>query len=541
MSEFLSSEKPLAANDGMRIKNITVTSGLKLDLPRTVVLCVVGGNNVGKSQFLREVKQGIVAQQAAPGILVESVEIDFEFADGDVANWLDDHGVQIPNASGQTVWKPRSLEGAQGFTLEIIRQLVGQTPRPNLQPIEEWFIRTLDSARRVGLATGGLGLVGMGQSLSGPLYELWLDGQKEADFSEICMRTFGFPLTLDRITGDVRLRVGKPGIAAPSLQHPTREYSDAVIALQSLAEQGDGVKNYLGMVLHLMTADEVVTIIDEPEAFLHPAQARALGRHLGDQAVKQERQLLTATHDRDFVLGLLEAECPVLFLRINRVGNTNTFAPLLPQNVQAVWDQAALRYSNLIQGLFHRVVVVCEGDPDCRWYAAVLDHIATTAGFSPEEALFVPGGGKDQIPLSLKALDSLNVDSFGLLDFDTLYDPIFIGRLASARRIPPERLVTCSRAISSQLKTDAMRKRAKETGLRGLPAGSCTTMAKEMIEILLAHKVLVVEAGQLESFDNSIGGHASTWLSQALARDLHKSSSEAARVLAPVVDALASR
>ena len=540
MSDTIPTIEARRANEGMRIQTITVKSGMTLNLPRTVVLCVVGGNNVGKSQFLRDINQSIVSEQAIAGILVESVSADIEFANGGVADWFAVHGVKTMDPNQGPVWRPRSLEGGSSYPLSTIQQWIEMTPRPYLASMADWFIRTLDSGRRVGLATGGLGYVGMGnQAGGGALYELWLDGGKEAEFSEICRRTFGFPLTLDRVTGNVQLRVGAPGVETPLLQHPTREYSDAARALPPLAEQGDGVKNYLGMVLHLMTADEAVTIIDEPEAFLHPAQARALGRHLGQQAVKQERQLLTATHDRDFVLGLLEAECPVLFVRINRDGNTNTFASLLPEDVQAIWDKPALRYSNLIQGLFHRAVIVCEGDPDCRWYAAVLDRLAADAGFSPEEALFVPGGGKNQVPASLKALDSLKVESFGLLDFDTLYDVDFMERLAIARDIPTDRLLTLSRAVLSQLSDPAMRKRAKETGLRGVPAGDCASMAKEMIALLKSHRILIVEAGQLESFDNSIGGHGSAWVSEALARGIHNTSGDAAAVLAPVAAAIA--
>ncbi len=528
-----------SANRGMRVSTITVKSGLVLELPKTVVLCVVGGNNVGKSQFLREVQQSIVAEQPTSGFLVDSVSVQFEFAGGDISGWLEEHGVQSTDPNRGVVWAARGLEGSSGHRLEHLQQWVSN-PRPYLTAIADWFIRALDSGRRVGLATGSLGIAGMLQPMGGPLYELWLDGDRESEFSDICMRTFGFPLTLDRVTGNVQLRVGTPSVETPPLQHPTREYTDAVANLPPVADQGDGVKNYLGMVLHLMTAHEAITIIDEPEAFLHPAQARALGRHLGQQAVKQERQLLTATHDRDFVLGLLEANCPVLFLRINRAGNTNSFAPLLPEDVQAIWDKPALRYSNLIQGLFHQAVVVCEGDPDCRWYAAVLDHLASQGTFSAEEVLFVPGGGKDQVPASLHALDSLQVQSFGLLDFDVLYDTSFIKRLALARQIPEERLLLLSRAIRSQLSTTAMRKRAKETGIRGLPAGNCATMADEMISILRSHRILVVEAGELESFDNTIGGHASAWVSEALARGIHKSSTEARAVLAPVIAALNS-
>ncbi|MET3567524.1 hypothetical protein ABIC47_003026 [Leifsonia sp. 563] len=537
--EHLDAETGLS-NAGLRIRRITVNSGLSMVVPDAAVVCVVGGNNVGKSSFLREVVRRITSPSYPAGLLVESVQYDLEFRNGDVAEWLEENGVMTVDPTQGHVYRPSGLDNGASHTLAAIRSWVNQEP-PYLDPIPDWFIGTLDSARRASLATGALGMVGLNQTLGGPLYALWRDGGREQEFSDICLRTFGFPLTLDRVTGNVHLRVGKPGVESPSLQNPTREYGDAVEALPSLHEQGDGVKNYLGMVLHLMTANEGVTVIDEPEAFLHPAQARALGRHLGEQALDKSRQLLTATHDRDFVLGLLETECPVTILRINRTGNSNTFAALSPEVVRSIWDKPALRYSNLIQGLFHRAVVVCEGDPDCRWYAAVLDHMSASRGFAPEEALFVPAGGKGQLPGSLLALDSLELQAYGILDFDCLYDVDYMEKLADARGIEPERLIQLSRAIRSQLNDEPMRKRAKQLGLRGLPAGNCPTMAKEMIDLLARHRILIVPVGELESFDNEIGGHASQWVTGALEKGLHTSAPEAEQLLSPVVAALQTR
>ncbi|MEA2900856.1 MAG: hypothetical protein QOH36_743 [Actinomycetota bacterium] len=405
-----------------------------------------------------------------------------------------------------------------------------------------WFVSVLDAGQRVGVATGNLGQPGMG-TVGGALQTLFRDGDRESELSDICVRIFGFPLTLDRVNGNVLLRIGTPGIPSPPLQHPTQEYADAVLALPALADQGDGVKNYLGMVLHLMTGQASIVVLDEPEAFLHPAQGRALGRHLGQQAAEHNRQLFTATHDRDFVLGLLESDCPTTLLRINRVGTMSSSAALDATEVKDIWDKPALRYSNVLQGLFHRAVAVCEADADCRWYGAVLDQMGRRIGVPSEEVLLVPAGGKAQVPICMNALAALDVRAFAILDFDAILDTDFIitllDSLKDAGEDLKEEVKRLTRTIKNQLTTPEQKRHAKMAGLQGLPAGDVTRMAKDVVSRLRSCGALVVAVGEMESFDRSLGGHGSAWVTAALTADRHLASPDAEALLEPILSALA--
>ena len=527
-----------------RLTRLTTRSGTTVEIPPVGVLCIVGGNNVGKSRLLADIQEHLRGQ-AHRGVVLKDLEFELDLTGDSCDDWIVEHSTYARSAGQPDVYGPPN--GGQHWQMDQIRHFMGGPGRPpQMGMLLDWFYRVLDAGQRVGIATSGMsmgggGAIGTHGAARSPMQMLFRDGEMEARLSEICEKTFGFPLTLDRANGEVMLRVGTPGVASPPLQPPTLEYADAVLALDPLYEQGDGVKNYLGMVLHLMTANEAVTVIDEPEAFLHPAQARALGRHLGNEARMNERQLLTATHDRDFVLGLLASECPVTFLRINRTGNHGTAASLGADHVKAIWDKPALRYSNILQGLFHRAVVVCEGDADCRWYGAVLDEMGKRAEVASEEALFVPGGGKSQVPSSLEALASLDVRAFAILDFDVLWDTAYIGGLLTTLGGENEQAVRLSRAIASQLPNPSQRKMAKEAGLAGLPAGDVTQMARRLIEILGTHRVLIVPVGELESFDRGIGGHGPAWVTGALSARRHLSSEKSNELLGPVLAALGGR
>jgi hypothetical protein len=467
-------------------------------------------------------------------VLIDGIAMGLSIKPEDAVDWLKNNSNETIDKNGVVMYQV--MGGDTKATPQNFHSLISTR---SIGPIIEWFIRNLDASQRSSVATSQAGS-GSLRNQSSSLHRLFRDGDLEEQLSLLCEKAFGFPLTLDRVNGSVMLRVGKPTLQSPLLQHPTIEYSNEVLDLPPLSEQGDGVKNYLGMVLHMMTGMESVTIFDEPEAFLHPAQARALGRHLGREVSRRSRQLITATHDRDFVLGLLGSGCPLTILRIDRVGNTNTFTSIDSSTIANIWSKPALRYSNLLQGLFHRTVVLCEGDADCQWYAAVADTIGDEQQIGTEEVLFVPGGGKDQLPASLTALTGLDISAFTITDFDSIYSENYIRVLLKAKGIQDDDLIAKAKSLHKLLVNDGRIQAAKDSGFAGVPSGSANTMAVSIVSRLREYKILIVPTGELESFDRTIGGHGPSWVSAALNRGSHQTSIEAKELVDPIVRSLSA-
>jgi hypothetical protein len=219
----------------------------------------------------------------------------------------------------------------------------------------------------------------------------------------------------------LQLRVGLPSVEAPKVDRITREYAKAIAELEPLENQGDGIKSLMGLLMPLVTTPSRIMLIDEPEAFLHPPQAKIVGTILGEISAERDIQLFLATHDRNLLVGLLEAEVPVTVIRLDRGAETTAVHQLNPQLVRELWDEPVLRYSNVLDGLFHRGVVLAEADGDCRFYAASLDG-ARTLPFAPGDIQFVPVGGKDGFPRVIKALRSVSVPLVVVADLDVLND-----------------------------------------------------------------------------------------------------------------------
>src|SRR5690625_5482020 len=94
---------------------------------------------------------------------------------------------------------------------------------------------------------------------------------------------------------------------------------------QILDDQGDGYKSFAGVILSLLLSKNRVVLLDEPEAFLHPAQARQLGYWIAEHSTEIDGQIIVATHNSNFLSGILASSQEVDIYRLNRDGDNTEF------------------------------------------------------------------------------------------------------------------------------------------------------------------------------------------------------------------------
>jgi hypothetical protein len=184
-----------------------------------------------------------------------------------------------------------------------------------------------------------------------PLQVLFANPEIEKSLSSTCFEAFGIRLTLARVWGsNLRLHLGETDerVTMPA----TAAYIEALREMPLLQEQGDGMRSFMGLMLALVTAQFPVIVVDEPEAFLHPPQARLLGRKLATDTPKRT-QVFVATHDSEILQGLLAPrDASVTVVRLVRDGSVNRASVLRPQELREIWKDPLLRYSNVLDGLF---------------------------------------------------------------------------------------------------------------------------------------------------------------------------------------------
>jgi hypothetical protein len=118
---------------------------------------------------------------------------------------------------------------------------------------------------------------------------IFIDDPRRAKIREVLHDAFGMYLGIDM--SEANQLVLRYGDSPPP---PERRVEDETLHWMSQArhinQMSDGVKAFTGILLELRAGDPRVIVIDEPEAFLHPALAFKLGKEYR-RAESQSRTL----------------------------------------------------------------------------------------------------------------------------------------------------------------------------------------------------------------------------------------------------------
>lgn len=232
------------------------------------------------------------------------------------------------------------------------------------------------------------------------------------------------------------------------------------------------------------------------------------------------------------------------------------------ESISELWNDPLLRYSDILDGIFHEKVVVTEGDADARFYSAVAESIIDTS----EEIVrrpsikFVHCGGKSRIPVVVRALSAVDVPVIAVADFDVLNAERPLKDIIEAANAnwlalkpkwkkvkdaieskkPDHTTAEVKEQIGKILdgvtdatfpesaKTEINRvfkkstpwANAKETGRAFVPSGDPSRVYEELIGGLKEQGVFVVEVGELEKFYRKEGNHGPAWVNAVLSLNL---------------------
>jgi hypothetical protein len=272
-----------------------------------------------------------------------------------------------------------------------------------------------------------------------------------------------------------------------------------------------------------------------------------------------------ATHSIDFLLGLLSSGAPNLtVVRLTRAGDVNAVRVLAQDQIQQLWSDPLLASSNVLDGLFHRGVVLCEGDTDARYYSAALE---AAMGDRAHDLLFTHCGGKARMPMVIRALASLDVPVAAIADLDLLREQERVTAVVTSQpngEWPPRQtdwnvvnaaaqslsaappLDEARAAIDAALETDVDPRLSKETseriraatkvddgwsllkrgGLLALPQGDPSAAGQRLVDDLREERVFLVPKGELERWHPEVAHKGPEWLNEVISRGLHAQPGE---------------
>ena len=308
------------------------------------------------------------------------------------------------------------------------------------------------------------------------------------------------------------------------------------------------MRSFASVVLHLLVpGTPSILLLDEPEAFLHPPQARILGEIIASKK-PSKAQLFVSTHSPDVLQGLMDiASNRLHVVRIRREGNINHTKELDKEIVQEITNDPLMKYSSVMSGLFHERVIICEADADCLFYSTLLDTPQVNQGY-PRDILFVHANGKHQMATLTHTLRALDVPVDVIADIDILRDETDLKKLVESlggdwtrvqplsnsvrsaveQRTPPLDSAGIQEAIKGTLQEaplsgefprnlrsqieSTLRKGSpwesiKSAGKAALPPGQAAQRFQELQEFCNGIGLWIVPVGELEGFCRTIGGH----------------------------------
>lgn len=488
------------------LKNITFNDDTKLSLNHNSVIVFTGANNSGKSQALRDIETDLDKSNHLKTIVIKDIEYDF-----------------LGNIDEVTFFSEHFSANQEGFyeVLEIGSNFDKSTILSYWQNhifyngLHLLFIKRLSTERRL---TSSNALQRNDWPEQNPICKLNQSESLTQKLSDYFHQAFGSDLIVNR--NDMRtipLHIGQaPDKTAFTIANQD-EYYNQVNKLPKLQDQGDGMRSFASILLDTFTSEYSITLIDEPEAFLHPPQARILGKMLAKNN-PNDRQLLISTHSEDFLQGLLDANSDnVTVIRINRNSHINRMSVLQNNEIKELWSNPILRYSKILDGLFHEKVVVCESDYDCLFYQAIIDAVYKYKNEISPDILFTHCGGKTRIKDVVKALKAVNVPVVAICDFDLLNDSRDFKPITASFGInwkeelsADMKIIYDSMNAKSSGENNAW-KQIKKVGKAGF-TGKEPAAYEKVEEVCKSAGLFVVQVGEMECFDKTINKEKKDWI-----------------------------
>lgn len=521
------------------ISELIFSGGDIFQLKKNEKIILVGPNNSGKSQSLREILSICNDGKIDRTKVIKNLTISKEGTSDDLKAFLNENAEYVNDHYRYKNWQIHENH-IQFWNQEHLKnQLNGG------------FIKNIDANNRLQICNRQ-NSISPGQQKTLPQHVLYDDEALMKKISELFREAFGKNLMFDfRGGSQLPIHVGEASDVEGIVDRVGDLYVQAVRNNPLLDMQGDGMKSYAGIIFEAIVNDLDITLIDEPEAFLHPPQMRRLGETLASQV---QGQLVVSTHSSDILRGFLEGtRGNVRILRIRREQDVNLVSEANSDVIKDLWEKPELRYSNALEGIFHEQTIICEDDSDCRLINSIADHLDINSQDQWLDTAYVPTGGKHGVAKIADVLRKIGVPIKAVFDTDFLSEESLVKTTVEAFggdwvEIRPlwNRVDSAVRAgnkaktnqemkaniidiinnshdedipkgdISEALKQGKAWNLVKKFGEMGIPNGDAKkdyTLLRESLEKI---GIYLVPVGEIENFCPDMGSHGPKFVTKLL-------------------------
>lgn len=394
------------------IRSVTFSGGDVLAFDHDDIVVFVGPNNAGKSAALREMQQSIsrhVAQNVIKDLVIER------------SGTADDLKSYLEANSQKTGSAVDFRYSGIGYSIHHSHVFLFEQG-DDRGPVAGFFGTSVSTENRI-TASNAAGQIALYQDApSHPIHLLLMNDILASKISKLFRHAFAQDLIPFRAGGgSFPLYVGeKPKLAAGEDELSRSFVENLRASAVPLEQQGDGMRSFVSVLLYVLAAGHhSVQFLDEPEAFLHPPQARLVGEFIARER-QSKSQLFIATHSTDVLEGLIEGGADkIRIVRIQRDGTINRVKELSKAKTTAIVKDTLARYSGVFDGIFYQHVVICESDADCLFYSSLL-NTKVISGDRRADVLFIHTSGKHRMAQLAETLRDLDVPVSVIADIDLI-------------------------------------------------------------------------------------------------------------------------
>lgn len=531
---------------------------------------VIGANNSGKSQFLKEIRSTILGNTDGPNgpyvydtnnVITDSIDLalpkNVEELDGSYG--LTGHVVR-----GMNGWRVRDfcnigtqLSPSSGYTYRSLpcsfslqddwHACLNNLLQPNetdhsleekerqrqiLQFLGPMFVDYAGTEDRLLLSIGEPARGVRDDSYNTLSAALDVD-ETCSTISETVKRLFHKDIALDNTTSRQSVvPVVSEDFSGYRNSHNSSVKLTYMQNATQLRNEGDGFRSYVTILLTVMGASKPILLLDEPEAFLHPTYAMELGKQLGTMLAESNalQNAFISTHSSYFLQGILDSAASDLSLiRLKRNGGKSTFNILDKDKIETLKNRSD--YSpQYIDALFSKKAILVEAPRDAIIYSAICDKFSEI-----ENPIFVSTNGKDAFKGVKEFYTASGLPCRCICDFDIINDHDKFKNLMKAFSVDPEvrqRALNAADELKKNYRDLAMQKtsnkkdiaplikeRYKKDVFIDIPE-SLRQECRNSLHDLIRFGIYVLTTGELESlFEDSGIEHShdsDDWLKNSL-------------------------
>ena len=404
--------KALIERPSISFERITFSDGQSINFEEDEIIVLVGPNNAGKSAALRELQEAV--GRSGPRLVIS----DSTLRKTGNSELLRQYLEQSAQKSGSNF---EITYGGIGFNIHH-SHVTFFDHEQNRHLVAPFFCTRLATEDRITASNPAPAIALHQQPPTHPIHLLLLDPNLGERISQLFRRAFGKDLIPFRAGGgQFPIFVGEKPLIVVGEDELGKSFVEKLLASASpLQTQGDGMRSFATVLLYVLAADNhSIQFLDEPEAFLHPPQARLLGEYIAKNR-RAKSQLFIATHSTDILDGLIAGSLSkVRIIRMQRGENSNYVKELSKEKTASIALDTLTRYSGVFKGIFYRNVIIAESDSDCLFYSALLNTDAVSGSTEPD-VLFIHASGKDRMAQLADTLRSLDVPVSVIADIDIL-------------------------------------------------------------------------------------------------------------------------